>query len=136
MSAWYRSLLPTKTSFRSLQRQVSDPSPEIGERFILSRAKNVGLKHVSGDVVEFPDDDCQFPPDLLDRVAQFFNEHPEIDGLTGRSVDKYGKTNMGHFDTKPGTIDNLNVWRRGVAYGIAALKSVFLGTPLVPEIPG
>src|SRR5215212_6065170 len=38
----------------------------------LSRAKNLGLSHVSGDIVGFPDDNCQYPSDLLEKVAQFF----------------------------------------------------------------
>lgn len=84
----------------------------------LSKAKNVGLKHVDGDIIGFPDDDCRYPPSSLARVARFFVEHPEIDGLTGRSIDEDGNTNMGRFDTESGTIDRLNVWRRGIAYNI------------------
>lgn len=84
----------------------------------LSRARNMGLKHVTGDIVGFPDDDCLYPPDLLEMVAQFFADHPEKDGLTGRSVDKSGKTSMGRFDAEPGLIDRTNVWKRGIEYGM------------------
>src|SRR5439155_16279062 len=31
----------------------------------LSRARNVALRRLEGDVVSFPDDDCWYPPDLL-----------------------------------------------------------------------
>ena len=34
----------------------------------LSRARNVGLRRVTGDVVAFPDDDCWYPPNLLNQV--------------------------------------------------------------------
>ena len=35
----------------------------------LSRARNAGLRMIAGDIVSFPDDDCWYPPDLLQRVA-------------------------------------------------------------------
>ena len=50
----------------------------------LSRAKNVGIEAASGAVIGFPDDNCEFPPRLLEKVAAFFERHPEIDGLTTR----------------------------------------------------
>ena len=47
----------------------------------LSRARNVALPHVRGDVIAFPDDDCWYPDDLLATVAAWFGSHPEFDGL-------------------------------------------------------
>jgi glycosyltransferase involved in cell wall biosynthesis len=82
----------------------------------LSRAFNLGLEHASGDLVTFPGDDCQYPSDLLDRVAQFFSHHPETDGLTGRSMDEHGKDTNGTFDTETGMVDRFNVWNRSTAY--------------------
>jgi glycosyltransferase involved in cell wall biosynthesis len=82
----------------------------------LSRAFNLGLEHASGDLVTFPGDDCQYPSDLLDRVAQFFSHHPETDGLTGRSIDEHGDDTNGTFDTQAGTVDRFNVWNRSTAY--------------------
>jgi hypothetical protein len=49
----------------------------------------------------FPDDDGRYPPGLLGMVVRFFAEHPEKDGLTGRTVDEDGKTSMGRLDAKP-----------------------------------
>jgi glycosyltransferase involved in cell wall biosynthesis len=82
----------------------------------LSRARNAGLESPSGDVVAFPDDDCHYPPDLLERVASFFSEHPEIDGICGRSVDESGKNSNMSFNPGSGSIDRFNVWRRAIAY--------------------
>lgn len=84
----------------------------------LTRAKNLGLKHVGGDVVGFPDDNCRFPPDLLERVARFFAKHPGADGLTGRSADDAGRDSNGTFDREAGPVDKFNVWNRGTAYAI------------------
>lgn len=79
----------------------------------LSRARNVGLKHVSGDIVAFPDDDCWYLPSLLECVARFFQKHPNIDGLTGRCVDRNGISLAGSWDANPGLVNPFNVWRRG-----------------------
>lgn len=84
----------------------------------LSRAKNVGLERVSREIIGFPDDNCSYPPDLLERVAHFLVENPQVDGLCGRSSDMAGNNTNGRFDTKPGRIDEVNVWRRAMAYNI------------------
>ncbi len=58
----------------------------------LSRARNAALAQLSADVVAFPDDDCAYPADLLERVAARFAERPDLDGLTGRAADDEGKS--------------------------------------------
>ena len=58
----------------------------------LSRARNVGLCALTGDVVAFPDDDCRYAPDLLERVARRFAGDQALDGLTGRAVGDDGAT--------------------------------------------
>jgi glycosyltransferase involved in cell wall biosynthesis len=82
----------------------------------LSRAKNLGLKYASRDIIGFPDDDCQYPEDLLEKVAQFFIDHSEWDGLTGRSVDEFGKESGGKSARVAGSVNKYNVWNRGGAY--------------------
>jgi GT2 family glycosyltransferase len=52
----------------------------------LSRARNIGLKQVLGEIVAFPDDDCWYPPDLLADVAAFFQNHRGWSGVLGRLV--------------------------------------------------
>jgi len=52
----------------------------------LSHARNVGLKCIAGDVVAFPDDECWYPPELLERVAAFLDAHPNVDGVMGRAL--------------------------------------------------
>ncbi len=68
---------------------------EYGQRFSmihlrcqpgLSRARNVGLRHLGGEAVTFPDDDCWYPPDLLERVEAFWREQPGWDGALGRLI--------------------------------------------------
>jgi glycosyltransferase involved in cell wall biosynthesis len=84
----------------------------------LSRARNVGLRQVTGDVVAFPDDDCWYPADLLEHVNTLLLRHTEWDGLTGRSVDVSGRPSSGKWDLQPGFLTRANVWRRGISYAL------------------
>jgi len=90
----------------------------------LSRARNVGLQHASGDVVAFPDDDCVYPPDLLSRVAGYFESHPDCDGLTGRAVDFDGVTPVWRFEDVAGEVNKRNVWRRGTSFTIFLSRNI------------
>ncbi|PKM76775.1 MAG: glycosyltransferase family 2 protein [Firmicutes bacterium HGW-Firmicutes-15] len=79
-----------------------------------SRARNLGLKHASGEIIGFPDDDCWYPTDLLKNVLDFFNRCPEWDGFIGRTVGIEGNTVMLRFDNRAGAVTKYNAWRRGV----------------------
>jgi len=92
----------------------------------LSRARNVALEHVSGDIVAFPDDDCAYASELLEQVASFFTNHPEWNGLTGSSIDQQGQDSGGHHGSQSGPIDRFNVWRRGISYTIFLRRSVVM----------
>jgi GT2 family glycosyltransferase len=80
----------------------------------LSRARNVGLREVSGDVVGFPDDDCAYPPGLLDRLADRFAGDPGLDGLTGRAEDAEGRSSSS-WKPDPAVLTLDNLWNRANA---------------------
>lgn len=90
----------------------------------LSRARNVGLKHVSGDIVAFPDDDCWYPETLLDSVVSFFKHNPDVDVLTGRPADEKGRSVGGRWDKNPGPVNVFNIWRRHISFTIFLKKHV------------
>jgi GT2 family glycosyltransferase len=94
----------------------------------LSRSRNVALEHVEADVVGFPDDDCWYPLDLLQRVADFFATHPEWDGLGVRPVDELGRQAAGRADTEAGAMTVYNLWRRVGSY------TLFLRRPVLDEV--
>ncbi len=48
----------------------------------LSLNRNIGVEHSSGDIIAFPDDDCEYLPSTLEDVHNFFTTHPEKDLLT------------------------------------------------------
>src|SRR5829696_7589651 len=94
----------------------------------LSRARNAGLGHITGDVVTFPDDDCWYPPELFERIARFFRERPELDGFTGRIADERGRSGTARFDNESGPLNLVNVWKR------AASVTLFLRRDVVEAI--
>jgi glycosyltransferase involved in cell wall biosynthesis len=83
----------------------------------LSRARNAGLEHVSADLVSFPDDDCVYPPDLLERLAERFAGHPGLDGLTGRAEDARGRS-AASWKQDPGVLTDDNLWNRAISFTI------------------
>jgi len=90
----------------------------------LSRARNMGLEHVRADAVSFPDDDCWYPPNLLERVADFFAQKPEWDGITGRTTDEQNKPSAGRWEDTAGPITRFNVWRRGPSVALFLRRSI------------
>jgi GT2 family glycosyltransferase len=90
----------------------------------LSRARNVGLAHLQGDVVAFPDDDCWYPPDLLRRVSELLARNPDWDGVTGRTIDESGRSSFVLWQQEPGLVTRDNVWRTAVAVTIFLRRRV------------
>jgi glycosyltransferase involved in cell wall biosynthesis len=93
----------------------------------LSRARNVALDRVEADVVAFPDDDCTYPRDLLERVATVLATRPELDGVTGRTAGADGTTS----DRWPPDVRRLTrdtVWHGGNS------ASSFLRSELVHRV--
>ncbi|SRR6266566_565759 len=89
----------------------------------LSRARNVGLRVVSGDIVAFPDDDCVYPPSLLNRVGSFFQQHAEYEGLLVRGAGRAGR-DVVRMARGPGPVTPRNVWMRAVSYGLFFRRAV------------
>lgn len=88
----------------------------------LSRARNVGLKHCTGDAVCFPDDDCLYPPELLKKVnAAFDAEGSNV--LVGRQVSLEA-----HPHSKP-------LWERRRVFASGqrneTAQSLFVGAPSI-----
>jgi glycosyltransferase involved in cell wall biosynthesis len=88
----------------------------------LSRARNAALDAIRGDVVAFPDDDCTYPPDLLERVARHFDADPSLDGLTGRGGPSPP------WKREPARLTKENLWNRAISY------AMFLRAELVARV--
>jgi glycosyltransferase involved in cell wall biosynthesis len=88
----------------------------------LSRARNVALPHVDADVVGFPDDDCVYPDDLLERVARRFLAEPRLDGLTGRD------DSAAPWPSDLTILTRDNLWNRAISF------TIFLRSGLVARV--
>jgi glycosyltransferase involved in cell wall biosynthesis len=89
----------------------------------LSRARNVALREIRADLVAFPDDDCVYAPDLLERVARRFAEEPRLDGLTGRAVDHAGSSSAS-WAAEPARLTRENLWNRAISFTIFLRSAV------------
>ncbi len=93
----------------------------------LSRARNVALPHVDAELVAFPDDDCIYPADLLERVSGQFAAAATLDGLTGREVDPAGSSSPAWAD-EPARLTLDNLWNRAISF------TIFLRAELVRRV--
>lgn len=89
----------------------------------LARARNAALGHIASDLVAFPDDDCSYAPDLLERVARRFLDDPRLDGLSARAADPDG-----HFSPSwkrdRAILTRTNLWNRAISFGIFLRRDV------------
>jgi glycosyltransferase involved in cell wall biosynthesis len=83
----------------------------------LSRARNEALSHVQADVVAFPDDDCIYPDDLLERVAGRLAAG--LDGVTGREP---------WWTAGAAVLARDNLWNRAISF------TIFLRRELVERV--
>lgn len=84
-----------------------------------SRARNEGLKHSCGDIIAFPDDDCEYASNVLAEAEKMFG-NTEYDVITGIHVAEWPS-----FLPKVATLVPLNmhnIWTRGVVESVLFFK--------------
>jgi GT2 family glycosyltransferase len=89
----------------------------------LSGARNAALGQIRADLVAFPDDDCVFAPDLLERVARRFVIEPGLEGLTGRAIGEEGKSTASWANDST-LLTRENLWNRAISFTIFLRRSV------------
>jgi glycosyltransferase involved in cell wall biosynthesis len=104
------------------RRGVPVEHVRIGEHG-LSHARNAVLPLVEGEVVAFPDDDCEYPPGLLHEVARRLAADPGLAGITGRAADAEG-TSSAAWKSDPATLTDHNLWNRAISFTIFLRRDV------------
>ncbi len=84
----------------------------------LSRARNVGLKHITGDVVAFPDDDCWYPPRLLEGVCKLFQTDPKWDILAVAPLDNKGNPFLSKAFVRHNYLTQKSVWGSAISWNL------------------
>jgi glycosyltransferase involved in cell wall biosynthesis len=82
-----------------------------------NHARNLGLRHARGEVVSFPDDDCLYPPGVLDRVDAAFAD-ASLGVLTGPAASPAGGLGSGRWRADSGAIDLATVWTSVIEFNI------------------
>jgi glycosyltransferase involved in cell wall biosynthesis len=91
-----------------------------------NRARNLGLRHARGEIVTFPDDDCLYPPGLLDRVDAAFARDATLAVLTGPAASPDGGLGSGRWREASGPIDLSTVWTSVIEFNIFLRRDVAL----------
>jgi glycosyltransferase involved in cell wall biosynthesis len=92
----------------------------------LARARNIGLSHICGDIIAFPDDDCQYPPELLSNVHEFFLNNPNYSILTTSAFDKKKSQCYSWFCKEPGELEAKKILRMCTSFGIFIKRNTSL----------
>lgn len=59
-------------------------SPKLG----LSYNRNLGIDMAKGEIIAFPDDDCEYEVDTLEKVVKFFKENKSYKIYSCKTMDK------------------------------------------------
>jgi glycosyltransferase involved in cell wall biosynthesis len=76
-----------------------------------SVARNAGLDAASGEIVAFPDDDCWYPSNLLDRVDNWFKANSGYAVLAVGALDNDGVSSGNRWPQDACDISSLNALR-------------------------
>jgi glycosyltransferase involved in cell wall biosynthesis len=103
----------------------------------LSKARNRGIRESTGEILAFPDDDCWYPPRLLETIDKTLEARSELAGVTGRAMDEDGTlVGSAHWDSDGGWIERTNVWRRGCSITIFLRRATVEMTGFFDEATG
>lgn len=91
------------------------------------RARNRGAAEARGQWLLFPDDDCWYAPDFLDRFCALAQSRP-ADFYCGRAADAEGRTIMGRFAAEPQPIRRENVWTTLIEWMLFVRRDAFVRT--------
>lgn len=78
----------------------------------LSKARNYGINYANGDIIAFPDDDCEYPSNLLENVRSFFEKNSKYYILSVFAIDKNNnKESLGRWFKSSKNMDITNFMR-------------------------
>jgi glycosyltransferase involved in cell wall biosynthesis len=94
-----------------------------GELGGVSAARNVGWREARGAILVFPDDDCWYPADYLERMARLFRK-TTASLVTGRATDLAGTTINGRFERRAGSIGRHNAFTTQIEWNMGIRREL------------
>jgi len=94
----------------------------------LSRARNQGLRWCRGEIIGMPDDDCWYPPALLQTVCDTFAIKSGCGYVVGQWLDEEGAPLSRTFRDSSRWMSSLDLWLKGFSI------CVFLKAEVVSRI--
>ena len=88
----------------------------------ISVGRNTGLKYVTGDIIAFPDDDCEYDSDTLIKIAAFFNSNSDYSFYSCNSKDKINGKSIFRSLKKDCNINLHNFLNTGISFVIFLRK--------------
>ena len=93
----------------------------------VSRARNIGMRVATGDIVTFPDDDCRYPADLLQSVEAILSSQQGLNAISVRSTSSEGDLGVTRFWKGSRPVTRFNVFRTVVEFGLFFRRSALAG---------
>jgi GT2 family glycosyltransferase len=91
----------------------------------LSRSRNRGIEGAEAQIIGFPDDDCWYEANFLERMASLFTEREDCIGVTGLCLDGDGRPAAGGGLRRPVELTKRNAWHCGVSTTMFLRRSAF-----------
>jgi glycosyltransferase involved in cell wall biosynthesis len=91
------------SSMNVLHLRLTEKNPSV--------ARNAGLDAASGEIVAFPDDDCWYPSNLLDRVDHWFKANSRYAVLAVGALDNDGVSSGNRWPQDACDISSFNALR-------------------------
>ncbi|MBM9400295.1 glycosyltransferase family 2 protein [Gluconacetobacter azotocaptans] len=93
---------------------------------LCNHARNLGARHATGDIITFPDDDCEYTQDVLMQVDQFFRNDPGTGFLTGSVILPGGTSGRsGRWLRHDSAIDSQTVWTCLIEFNLFIRRPLF-----------
>jgi glycosyltransferase involved in cell wall biosynthesis len=89
-----------------------------------ARARNYGARFAAGRVLNFPDDDCELIPGVLDRARAAIQERNLL-VLIGMSVDRAGRPSNSRFKSGRTLLTVWNMWSRNIEFTMFFDRATF-----------
>ena len=90
----------------------------------LSRSRNLGCKSAKGSWFLFPDDDCWYPADFLQKLRGLIATN-KAQVFCGRAMSPEGEEIMGRFAKEEMLVDKQSVWETMIEWIVLFRRDVY-----------